>query len=217
METQKILKPIGKIVIVSDFREKEVIKHLKRLGAVVNEQALEIGDFVCSEIVCIERKTHQDFISSIIDKRIFEQAEDLKKNFKKPIVIIEGYSFHNVNENVLKATIATLILDFGISLLSTRNPSDTAKTIFWLAKREQLERKASIGIKVGKKPKEIRRLQEFIVASIPSVSLTLAQRLLKKFGSIEKIFTADEDELKKVKGIGEKLAKRIRKILTIKY
>jgi len=217
METQKILKPKGKIVVVSDFREKEVIKHLKKLGAVVNEQSLEIGDFVCSEKVVIERKAHSDFISSIIDGRIFEQAKNLKENFEKPIIIIEGYSFHNINENVLKATIASLILDFGISLLSTRNPSDTAKTIFWLAKREQLERRASVGIKVGKKPKEMRRLQEFIVASIPNISSTLAKRLLKKFGSVEKIFTAEEDELKKVEGIGEKLAKKIRKILTIRY
>ncbi len=32
METQKLLKPKGKIVVVSDYREKEVIENLKKLG-----------------------------------------------------------------------------------------------------------------------------------------------------------------------------------------
>ena len=217
METQKIFKAEGKIVVVCDFREKEVIEHLKKLGAVVNERGLEVGDFVCSDRVSVERKSHSDFISSIIDGRIFEQAKNLRENFEKPIVIIEGYSNRQINENALKGAIASLILDFGVSLLTTRNPFDTAKTIFWFAKREQSEKKASIGIKVGKKPKEMRRLQEFIVAGIPGVSLTIAKRLLERFGSVEKIFTADETELREVKGIGESLAKKIRKILTTIY
>lgn len=217
METQKIFKPKNRIVIVCDYREKEVIGHLKKLGVVVNERGLEIGDFVCSKRVCIERKSHADFIGSIIDGRIFEQAEHLRKNFEKPIVVIEGYSNRRINENALKAATASLLVDFNVSILTTRNPLDTAKTIFWIAKREQFEKKAGIGIKVGKKPKEVKKLQEFIVAGIPGISLVLAKRLLKKFGSIEKVFTADEDELKKVKGIGKEVAKRIKKILTINY
>jgi len=217
METQKILKPKEKIVIVSDYREKEVIKHLKKLGAKVNEQALEIGDFVASEKVIIERKAHSDFVGSIINGRVFEQAENLRKNFEKPIIIIEGYSNREINENALKAAIASLLIDFGISLLATRNPLDTAKTIFWIAKREQEEKKVGIGIKVGKKPKEIKKLQEFIVCSIPGVSTITAKRLLRHFGSVEKIFVASEREIQKVKGVGEKLAKRMRKVLTNKY
>lgn len=217
METQKIFKPKNRVVIVCDYREKEVIRHLKKLGAVVNEKGLEVGDFVCSKRVCIERKTHADFIGSIIDGRVFEQAENLRKNFKKPIVIIEGYSNRRINENALKAATASLLIDFNVSILTTKNPIDTAKTIFWIAKREQFEKKVEIGIKVGKKPKEMKRLQEFIVAGIPGISLILAKRLLKKFGSVKKVFTAEEDELRKVKGIGKTLAKRIKKILTITY
>ncbi|HKZ45373.1 MAG TPA: ERCC4 domain-containing protein [archaeon] len=217
IETQKIFKPEEKIMVVCDYREKEVIEHLKKLDVIVNEKTLEVGDFVCSKRVCVERKSHSDFIGSIINGRMFEQASNLKDNFERPIVIIEGYSNRQINENALKGAIASLILDFGISLVTTRNPFDTAKDIFWLAKREQSEKKANVGIKVGKKPKDIKKLQEFIVAGIPSVSLTIARRLLERFGSIEEIFAADETELRKVKGIGENLAKKIRKIMTIRY
>lgn len=214
METQKLLKPVGKIVIVSDYREKEVIEHLKKLGAIVNEQALEIADHICSEAVAIERKTYDDFVSSIIDGRIFEQAANLKKNFEKSMVLIEGFSNRQINENALKAAIASLLIDFNLSLISTKNPLDTAKTIFWIAKKEQ-DAGGGIAIKVGKKPKEVKKLQEFIVASIPGISTILAKKLLQKFGSIEKIVTADVTELERT--VGKKKSETIKKVLTAKY
>jgi len=214
LETQKILKPEGKILIISDYREKEVTENLKKLGAAVNEQALEVGDFICSDAVGIERKTHSDFISSIIDGRIFEQAENLKENFGKPVVIIEGYSNRPINENVLKAAIASLIIDFNLSILNTKNQMDTAKTIFWMAKKEQTSGRG-ISIKVGKKPKEMRQLQEFVVASIPGISTVLTKKLLNNFGSIENLVSADVSELQKV--VGKKRGETVKKVLTAKY
>lgn len=217
MEIQKLLKTQNKIQVVSDFREREVAEHLKRLGIFINEMGLEVGDFICSDDVCIERKTYNDFVSSIVDGRIFEQAENMKKNFERPILIIEGYSNREISENALRSAIAALLVDFGITLLNTKNPLDTAKTIFWIAKREQEEKKKGLSIRVGKKPPEERRLQEFIVAGIPRISLVLARRLLEHFGSIENIVAAEENELVKINGIGKLTAKRIKKILTLKY
>jgi Fanconi anemia group M protein len=214
METQKLLKPAGKTIIVSDYREKKIIECLKKLGATVNEQALEVGDHICSESIAVERKTYDDFISSIIDGRIFEQAEALKKNFDKPVVVIEGYSDRQINDNALKGAVASLLVDFGISILATKNPLDTAKTIFWIAKKEQ-SAGSGIAIKVGKKPKEMKKLQEFVVASIPGISTVLAKRLLQEFGSIEKIVDADVAELQKI--VGKKKGGAIKKVLTAKY
>lgn len=61
-ESQQILKPKGKIVVIADYREKEVIEHLKNFGLKVNETNLDFCDFLCSEKVAIERKTHSDFL-----------------------------------------------------------------------------------------------------------------------------------------------------------
>jgi ERCC4-type nuclease len=210
-------EPQPKVSIVCDYREKEVIENLLRMGAEISEKGLDVGDFVCSCRVCVERKTHSDFIASIIDGRMFEQAQNMKENFERPVVIIEGSSNREINDNALKGAIASLAIDFGLSMVSTRNPFDTAKTIFWMAKREQNCGKKNLCPKVGKKPKEIRSLQEFVVAGIPGVSATIAKRMLERFGSIEKLFCASEEELRDVKGIGPKMAKKIRKILTITY
>lgn len=218
METQRILKPSNKIVVIADYREKEVIENLKNLGAVVNEMNLKIGDFVCSgDGIVIERKTHSDFISSIIDGRIFEQVKYLKENYEKPIIIVEGFSNREMNDNALKATIASLITKFNVSFINTENQSDTAKVVYWLAKKDQENTNTTLGFKQGKKPKEVKQLQEFILSSIPGISNVLAKRLLDNFENIEKTVNASEIELSKVKGIGKKLANKIKKLLTSKY
>jgi len=218
METQRILKPANKVLVIADYREKEVIENLKGLGASVNEMNLKVGDFICSgDGVVIERKTHSDFVSSIIDGRIFEQVKYLKENYERPVIIVEGFSNREINENALKATIASLITKFNVSFVNTKNPLDTAKMIHWLAKKEQEDVKQTLGFKQGKKPKEMKKLQEFVLAGMPGISHVLARRLLEDFGTIEGVVNASETELSKVKGIGKKLANKTRKLLTNKY
>ena len=119
-------------------------------------------------------------------------------------------------KNALKGAIASLLIDFRISILSTKNPMDTAKTVFWMAKKEQKGGRGVV-IKVGKKPKTEKDIQEFIVSSIPGVSTVLAKRLLEYFGNVQKIFTASEQELLKVKGMKRAVVKKIRNILTSNY
>ncbi|MFH0711246.1 MAG: ERCC4 domain-containing protein [Candidatus Aenigmatarchaeota archaeon] len=211
METQKLLKPADKVVIVSDYREKKVIENLKKLGATVNEQPLEVGDFICSENVAVERKSYDDFISSIIDGRLFDQAENLKKNFIKPIIIIEGYSNREFNDNSFKAAVASLIVDFNVSLLSTRNEYETAKNIFWIAKKEQSEKGTGISIRVGKKPKDDRELIEFIFSSLPGVSTKTAGRIIDNFNSPKDFFSSSEKDMEKI--LGKKKGKGVWKIL----
>ncbi|MBI2084548.1 MAG: hypothetical protein HYT70_02980 [Candidatus Aenigmarchaeota archaeon] len=218
METQRILKPANKIVILADYREREVAEQLKKLGAVVNELNLKVGDFVCSDKrIVVERKTHGDFVSSIVDGRIFEQMRNMKENYDKPIVIIEGRSSREISDNALNATIASLITKFNASFISTKSLQDTAAMIYWIAKKEQEDGTYSLGFKQGKKPKDIRKLQEFILSGMHGVSNILAKRLLAHFGNIENVVNAPENELVKVKGVGRKLANNIKKLLTTNY
>jgi len=216
MKTQKVLKHEEKVMVIYDYREREVAELLKKLGAVASEQPLDVGDFATSKETVIERKTHSDFVSSIIDGRLFEQAERMKDNYDNAVMIIEGNSDRGINENALRGAIASMVIDFGITLLTTKNPYDTAKTIYWIAKREQAAGKP-VAFKTGKKPADSKRLQEFMVASIPGVSTVLTKRLLERFGTVEKVFTASEKELVNVERIGKKLAKKIKDVLTKKY
>lgn len=55
------------------------------------------------------------------------------------------------------------------------------------------------------------------MAGLPGIDTIRAKNLLAQFKTIEKVFTAEQEELLEAEGIGEKLAQRIRKILTTTY
>jgi len=217
---QRILKPENKIVILVDYRERNcsVIDQLKDLGVLVKPIDLKVGDYIASERVAIERKSCEDFINSIIDGRIFKQAEELKENFSKPILLIEGNYFQErINENAVKSAIASIVLDFEIPIIMTKTEEETAKTIFWLAKREQTIAKRGVGISGRKKPKTLKQLQEHLISGLPGISTVLSKRILQDFRTIKNFVDANESELLKVKGVGKVLAKRIHEILNEEY
>jgi len=217
---QRILKPKDKPVIITDSREGKcsVKDYLESLGAIVKVLPLKVGDFICSERVCVERKTGDDFISSIVDGRLFRQAEELKDNFAKPIILIEGdYYKGGMNENAIKSALASLILNYEIPVIMTKDEEETARTIFWLAKREQIMSNVEVGIKGKKKPKRLKDLQEHVISGLPGVSVVLSKRILRKFKTIKDFANAKEKELIEVDGVGKVLAKRLHELLNKEY
>jgi len=124
---QQILKPTNQVVIFADFREEgsNIKSLMKNMGGNVKDLSLKVGDYLCSDRVCVERKTSEDFINSIIDGRLFRQAEELIDNFTKPILIIEGNYFReSMNEDAIKAALSSLILDYGISVITTKDEEE---------------------------------------------------------------------------------------------
>lgn len=220
---QTVLNFQNGIIIYADDRElnSKVCKKLFELDADVKPIRLEVGDYILSKDVCIERKTVSDFVNSIIDKRLFQQAKDLTENFKKPILIIEGaediFAQRNIHPNAIRGAIAAMAIDFGIPIIQTSDGEETAHMLFYIAKREQLGSTKPIALRGKRSGLNKKQQQEFLVEGLPLVGPTLAKSLLKKFGSVEKVFTASELELKKVDKVGEKKAKNIRKIVSNKY
>jgi Fanconi anemia group M protein len=217
---QKVLKPENKVLIIADYRENNnlVIDRLKNLGALVRTLPLKVGDFICSDRICIERKGGNDFVSSLIDGRLFEQAREMKDNFSKPIFLVEGnYYKQEMNDNAIKSALASIIIDYDIPIVFTRDEIDTAKTIFWIAEREQIIHKRIVGIKGKKKPKQMEDLQESFISGLPGVSTVLSRRILNKFKTIKNFSNVRESELSEVKGIGKTLAKRLHILLNKEY
>jgi len=191
---------------------------LKELGAVVRVKTLPVGDFIISDRAVIERKTRSDFESSIIDGRLFKQAENMIDNFEKCIVMIEGESFEErVNRNALLGAISALILDYGIQVFFTRDLEATGEMIFALAKREQLGKERIVRLKGSKKVHTMAQQQRMIVECLPTVGPKLALALLRKFKTIENIAKASEQELREVEKIGKKKAKFIKKALSEEF
>ena len=70
-------KPIIRI----DKRELRsgIVDYLKNFGCEIQEENLEIGDYLLSDRVIIERKSFSDFAASIKDLRLFKQVQELSK------------------------------------------------------------------------------------------------------------------------------------------
>ncbi len=212
-----------KVTVFVDNRERAsgITRELMTNSDIqIKPMQLPVGDFLISEKVVIERKSASDFVQSIIDGRLFEQAQSLKNNFRNPIFLIEGedlYSVRNVHPNAIRGALAAIAIDFAIPIIWSKGIEDSAGIITMFAKREQEDKKQNIRLRGDKKAMTDKDQQEFLVSGLPGVGGLLAKDLLKHFGTVEKVFSADERKLKEVEKIGPKKAKEIKRILTKEY
>lgn len=227
MENEKKIKVIDKPeneklpLVFADSREgnSKVIRHLSEMEIDVKIQSMAVADYQVSDEVAIERKTAKDFVDSIVDKRLFKQARELSEEFKRPLMILEGDDLYSgmINPNAIRGSIASIALDFGISIIPTRNTQDTAAMIKRIAIREQSGEKVPIQIRTDKKPVSLFEQQLFIIESLPNIGPVNAKNLLEHFGSVSNVINASESELQEVEGIGLKTAKSIRNVIDSKY
>jgi Fanconi anemia group M protein len=143
----------------------------------------------------------------------------LTEAYRRPILIIEGqlYGIRNVHPNAIRGALAAVALDWGVPILFAQDAKETANYIYLIARREQEEKKKEVALRGEKKALTLAERQRLIVEGLPNVSATLAKRLLRHFGSVERVFTAKESELMEVEGIGELKAREIRKVITAPY
>ena len=215
-----------RILIYADHREEisGIIAELRKKDNLdVQTKQLDMGDFLLSNEVIVERKTVKDFLQSLVDGRLFAQLHALaNSDYEKPLMIIEGfdeelYSLRNIHENAIKGAISSIALDYRIPMIFTRSSGETAQYLYIIAKREQIPNSREIGIRKGRKGFSTRELQQLILECLPNVGPTLAKKLLKQFGSVKKVMGASEKRLQKIDNIGEKKAKRIREVIDAEY
>ncbi|MHA2287715.1 MAG: DEAD/DEAH box helicase [Promethearchaeota archaeon] len=207
--------------IICDNREtaSAVVRALSLMGINMELRQLPVADYILSERVGIERKSAKDFNDSIKDGRLFNELFELKNNFIRPILILEGDPFtnSNINQNALYGAITSIILNLGITIYKTNTPSDTAMFLYQLAKKEQSESKGEMKLRFDKKPIEIQNLLEYIVAGIPGINALRAKNLLSELKTLQDIFNADIGDLMKVENVGKKIAQEIYKLSRFKY
>jgi Fanconi anemia group M protein len=209
--------------IICDHREQRsgVVKKLYELDAEIETAQLQVGDFILSNRVCVERKTVKDFLQSIIDNRLFNQISEMVANFEKPIIIVEGdediYAERAIHPNAIRGTIAALAIDFRIPIIYTTCEHETALFLYTIASREQIDKKVNISLRGEKKPVDDSFLQEYIICGFPGIGKNIAQKLLNHFKTIKSLVNADVKELTKVEKIGKKKAENIKRLVEKEY
>ncbi len=203
--------------ITIDTREQNsrVATEISKKGIKIDTAQLSIGDYIISEDTAVERKSVEDFLESLIDGRLFSQAKSLKEQYIHPIIILEGEGLHhkrNISDNAVYGALASIVSDFKIPIISTKDEEETASLINALISRRKSAKK-STSVRKDKESMSTINQKKFVIEGLPSISGTLAERLLDHFGSVRSVFRADVDELQEVKGIGPETADKIVKIL----
>ncbi|MBO3799758.1 MAG: DEAD/DEAH box helicase [Candidatus Brockarchaeota archaeon] len=212
-----------RVSIVVDNREANspVVDELAKLGARITFSQLDVGDYVLSERVCVERKTVNDFASSIMDSRLFQQAKLMAGSYEIPILLVEGRDIYtplsNIRPSAIRGALAAIVTSYKMVLLWSRDSKESAELIYAIALREQKELKKHLQVRGEKKPESTADQQVFLLSSLPLVERSTAIKLLKYFKTPLRVFNASEQDLQQVEGIGNVKARKIREVLTREF
>ncbi|MCD5409536.1 MAG: DEAD/DEAH box helicase [Methanocellales archaeon] len=214
----------GGVRVFVDQREMRsaVVKELERLGASIGITTLEVGDYVLSDRVCVERKTAEDFLSSLVDggRDLFGQLSDLRRCFDRPILVIEGgglYTKRRIHPNAIRGALGSVVVGFGVPTITTEGAEDTAAFLYVVAKQEQGGGGRPPTLHSGGVPLTLKEQQEYLISSISNIGPVIARRLLLHFGSVQNVMSAPLDDLMVVFGVGPKTAARIREVVGSEY
>jgi ERCC4-type nuclease len=211
--------------LIIDSREKSdlcayVESEASRLNIPCEKQWIEIGDYVYRD-VCFEAKSTIDFLMSVINKRLWNQIDNMDRHFEHTFVIIHGslheamefpkYTKMNIPEPMLKnkffGAIGKIVLDTDCKVMWFENPKKAAQIITTICKMRPINRKVISPTLLKRITTDDLRLN--ILTTIKGVSESKAKKLIKEYGSIMEIGETSAEELCNIDGIGLTIAQRI--------
>jgi len=121
---------------------------------------LTVGDFVLSNVHCVERKSISDLFGSFASGRLYTQAEAMSKHYKVPCLLIEfdpmkTFSLQNANEigpdirmDSICSKMSLLIMHFPkLRLLWSKSPHETLRIFKSLkANHEEVDVEKAVAI-----------------------------------------------------------------------
>ena len=207
--------------LIIDFREQTsgIVEELESLDSeyTFRVEQLQTGDYWIGDHIIIERKTLNDFMVSIKTGRIFQQGYRMAESGKNCLIILEGYKADleicEMSRQAIQGAMIHLTLFLGIPVIRSMNIHETASLLIHICsqyKRQELPRPKLIlhglpAIRLTRK----QRQKLFLLQNLPGIGTKKGLALLRSFGTIENILNSSPDDLRKVKGIGQRLAARI--------
>jgi DNA excision repair protein ERCC-4 len=204
------------VYILVDHRESRssVPAFLREMGMEIKFRALEVGDYVISPEIAVERKSLHDFVTSLFDGRLFAQIDRLSSSYSTPFMIVEGKyedtEKYVQNPKAVYGALVSMLLNYRINLINVPSAKETAIVLTSLTR--QFPHKPPPIVKHVKRESFLDK-QVYVVSSLPNVGNTIALRLLEKFGTPKHIFLSSTEELAEIKGLGLKRARGIRLLL----
>ncbi|XP_022646703.1 DNA repair endonuclease XPF-like isoform X2 [Varroa destructor] len=200
------------IVDVREFRS-DLPSLVHKRGVDLCPGTLEVGDYILTPAICVERKALQDLIDSLCSGRLYRQAERMSLHYETPVVLIEfstleAFSFKNKlqSEMIQKKTITRLVMltiQFPkLRLLWSPTPHATAE-LFELLKTNKPQPSLEEALKITEKElkHEGGSLDRFnsktmrFLEALPGVGTHTKFKIMRRFTTLRDLFLAEEDVL----------------------
>ena len=209
-----------------DVREKDRIatatKYYTSKNVDVDTAELPVGDFLFGENkqkVIFEFKTIPDFIASIIDHRVFNQAIEMAENYDHHFVIIHGDEHTKakalaMSKNYREVTLfqylgAIASLNRYTTVIETHSPFIEESYYRMLIQAKKCLSTKPIVKRFPRKDKNV--CFNFLCHDIYGINSKKAQLIVDTYHleSLNDLFTLTKPELLQIEGIGEKTASNI--------
>jgi Fanconi anemia group M protein len=194
------------------------LEAVRRSGAFdVRMADLATGDYLIDNEVLIERKSVGDFAASLIDGRLFPQVARLAQSRYRSLLLIEGPTpavLPDVHRHSVEGALVSIAAMWRVPVQHASDAEQAVRLLRFLADQVRGPEHRLLR-RFDRKPKRLASRRLFVLQGLPGVSPALADRLLRQFGSIEHIVTADISALTKVRGVGTRKASRIRELVTL--
>lgn len=207
-------------LVLVDMREfrSELPALLHRRGIDIEPITLQVGDYILTPELCIERKSVSDLIGSLQSGRLYQQATSMTRHYAKPVLLIEfdqNKPFQLQGKFYVSTDIASrdavdrlqlLTIHFPrLRLIWSPSPYATAE-LFEELKQGRAEPNAEAAAAIGVDPsmqllpeKYSAAVREF-VSRLPGVSTKNLHSVLNKGRSLDHLLTLNEEELKEILG-----------------
>jgi len=220
-EPEKTSQP----TIIIDTREAnsapKIVKGLKELGAEIQLETLQKGDYIISDQVAIERKTVHDFVYTLTRRFLFEQLFKLKEVYPKPYILIEGYlpivyKFSKIQPASVWGAMFALTKQ-GINMIHTNSYKETTDFLYTAAKQEQITEKRKPAVHPIKLTETLQDQQIFFLASLPNIGREKAISLLDSYQTPMNALLSVDNWKKQAYGLGPIITERVKQVLNTPY
>lgn len=211
-------------MIVLDRHEPvELYAHIMQAGVEVDREPLDTGDIMVADYL-IERKEYGDFIGRLVANEIsiWRQLDAMRAGAAdqglQPALILEGltddFGHSDANDRAVLGAVASIFEGTDddlpdVTILPSPSTEGTAVLISLIDDdREHSPQSLRNSPAISHKERP-----QFLVEGLPNIGPQLAQRLLDEFGTALGVFTASEEDLMSVTGIGSTTAQAIHEAL----
>lgn len=196
-----------------DHREKwTMISYMNDLGFEMVTLPTGGGDYQSTR-VAFERKA-DDYAPSVFDRRLFKQMSKMKEANEFSFLVVTKRWEDIKHELAERGVSDEVMIGFIASCMASGYPPVFVPTEFDAARlmdkvmRKVNDDRSRVFVPTPKKDTD-HEVAKAMLSAVPGLGWRAVNTLMERFGSLGGVAGANLDDLKSVKGIGDKTARRI--------